>query len=351
MSEMREIILDTTARIFTDLGAPQEIILAGDDGWKAPLWSALEEAGLTRAWLPEEDGGAGLSVTDSFAILRVAGRFAVAVPLAETLLAARLLSASGLAVPLGAIALVAPEGRAPPRLTDATLDGEAHGVTFAREAEHLALFGKGEEGPVVALVAAADCTIRAADGIAGEASDGVTFEAVPVLASAPAGMTEEAMRRLGAVVRATQMAGALEGLLEISVGYAQERVAFGRPIGKFQAVQHLLARLAEETAAAVAAVSSAALALETQPLDGEAVFIEAATAKIRVGEAAREGAMIAHQVHGAIGFTAEYPLHRFVQRLWSWRDDFGQEAQWALRLGRRAAAHGSRGFWPAITAA
>ena len=53
MSEMREIILDTTARIFTDLGAPQEIILAGDDGWKAPLWSALEEAGLTRAWLPE----------------------------------------------------------------------------------------------------------------------------------------------------------------------------------------------------------------------------------------------------------------------------------------------------------
>ncbi len=90
MGEMREIIVDTTRRIFTDLAAPQEIILAGDDGWKAPLWSALEEAGLTQAWVAEEDGGAGVSITDTFAILRTAGRFAVAVPLAETLLSARL---------------------------------------------------------------------------------------------------------------------------------------------------------------------------------------------------------------------------------------------------------------------
>ncbi len=348
MGEMREIIVDTTRRIFTDLGAPQEIILAGDDSWKAPLWSALEEAGLTQAWVAEEDGGAGVSITDTFAILRTAGRFAVAVPLAETLLSARLLSVSGLAVPPGPIGFVLPVTSKRPRLADGRLQGRVRGVAFARECDHLVVVTEASE---VALVARADCEIEALDGISGEPMDNVGFEGTPVMASAVGGISEEAMKRLGAVVRATQMAGALEGMLDISVAYAQERVAFGRPIGKFQAVQHLLARLAEETAAAVAAASSAAQAMETQPLDGAEAFIEVASAKIRAGEAAREGAMIAHQVHGAIGYTAEHPLHRYVQRLWGWRDDFGQEAHWALALGEHVAAGGAKGFWPAVVAA
>ena len=80
----------------------------------------------------------------------------------------------------------------------------------------------------------------------------------------------------------------------------------------------------------------------------DAVFLEAAAAKIRVGEAAGEGAAIAHQVLGAIGFTKEHTLHRFTQRLWAWRDDFGNESFWAVRLGNRVAANGADALWPML---
>jgi alkylation response protein AidB-like acyl-CoA dehydrogenase len=58
-----------------------------------------------------------------------------------------------------------------------------------------------------------------------------------------------------------------------------------------------------------------------------------AAAKVRCGEAAGRGAEIAHQVHGAIGFTDEHVLHHFTLRLWSWRDEFGTEEEWASVLG------------------
>ena len=82
----------------------------------------------------------------------------------------------------------------------------------------------------------------------------------------------------------------------------------------------------------------------------EAVFLEAAAAKIRVGEAAGEGAAIAHQVLGAIGFTKEHTLHRFTQRLWAWRDDFGNESFWAVKLGNLVAAKGADALWPMLAA-
>jgi acyl-CoA dehydrogenase len=146
------------------------------------------------------------------------------------------------------------------------------------------------------------------------------------------------------------MAGALEAILDLAVTYANERVAFARPIAKFQAVQHNLARLAGEVAAAVAAAGSAADAIAHACVFDEAVFLEAAAAKIRVGEAVGEGAAIAHQVLGAIGFTQEHTLHRFTRRLWAWRDDFGNESAWAVKLGSLVAANGADGLWPMLAA-
>jgi alkylation response protein AidB-like acyl-CoA dehydrogenase len=80
------------------------------------------------------------------------------------------------------------------------------------------------------------------------------------------------------------------------------------------------------------------------------VFLEVASAKIRVGEAAAAGAAIAHQVHGAIGFSQEPVLHRYTQRLWAWRDDFGSESVWAERLGQRVARNGAEALWPMLAA-
>jgi acyl-CoA dehydrogenase len=143
-----------------------------------------------------------------------------------------------------------------------------------------------------------------------------------------------------------QISGALEKILEQSVQFALDRVQFGRPIAKFQAVQHNLATLAGEVAAASAAADAAAEACARPDI----AIGEIAIAKVRAGEAAGTGAAIAHQVHGAMGFTYEHSLHHATRRLWSWREEFGNEAVWAARLGRMVAERGADGLWPFITA-
>jgi acyl-CoA dehydrogenase len=153
---------------------------------------------------------------------------------------------------------------------------------------------------------------------------------------------------MGATARSVQAAGAMEALLSLSVDYANERVAFERKIGKFQAVQQNLARLAGETAAALAAAGSAADTIAHSETFDDTVLLETASAKIRIGEAAAEGSAIAHQVHGAIGFTNEHVLHRFTLRLLSWRDDFGSESHWACALGELVARRGANQFWPLL---
>jgi alkylation response protein AidB-like acyl-CoA dehydrogenase len=80
----------------------------------------------------------------------------------------------------------------------------------------------------------------------------------------------------------------------------------------------------------------------------EETRFEIAAAKARAGEAAGTGAAIAHQVHGALGFTQEHELHRFTRRLWTWRDEFGAEAHWWRVVGSRAIAAGGDGLWPLL---
>ena len=347
MSENASIVAETAARIFADLADPQEINKARDAAWKDALWRALADSGLTLAWVPEEHGGAGAELGDGFAILGVAGRYAVAVPLAETLLAGWLLSRAGLPAPDGAMS-VAP-ARPGDRITlnaDGTLSGQARAVPFAREARHLAVLA----GSSVALVETAACRLGEGVSLAGEASNTVTFDRVTPLRVAAAPLDQTALMLMGCVVRSVETAGALEAILEMTVRYANERVAFERPIAKFQAVQHNLARLAGEVSAAMTAAHSAADAIGHADAFDDAIFLEATAAKIRAAEAAEEGAAIAHQVHGAIGFTSEHILHRYTLRMLAWRDDFGNESHWAAALGNRIAARGAEEFWPLLAA-
>jgi alkylation response protein AidB-like acyl-CoA dehydrogenase len=341
-------VAETAARIFADLADPQDINKARDDGWKAALWQALADNGLTLAWVPEEQGGAGAELADGFAVLGVAGRYAVAVPLAETLLAGWLLTRAGLKSPEGAMS-VAP-ARPGDMITlnaDGTLSGRARAVPFAKEAQHLAVLA----GPSVALVETKACRLSDGTNLASEASNTVTFDRVIPLAVAPArGIDQTALMLMGCVVRSVQTAGALEAILDMTVRYANERVAFERPIAKFQAVQHNLARLAGEVAAAMTAAHSAADAIARNDTFDDAIFLEATSAKIRSAEAAQEVAAIAHQVHGAIGFTSEHILHRYTLRMLAWRDDFGNESHWAAALGNKIAARGAEDFWPLVAA-
>ena len=377
MSENDNIIVDMTTRIFQDLCDPQTVNNTDNDDWKEPLWTALEEAGLTAGFVDEEFGGAGIEISDACEILRVAGRFAVPVPLAETMLGGWLLAQGGIAFPGGRLA-VAPVREADRLSIDGSgvLNGTARHVPFASEADRLSIDGSGvlngtardvpfaseadtfavlamrDGQPVIACVDAASCRIADGLSLADDPKDDVIFDGVPTTdaVDAPDAFDANSLLMMGALARSCGMAGALEAMLDISVTYSQDRVAFERPISKFQAVQHNLARLAGEVAAAVCAAASAADALQRAGTFDDEVFFEIAAAKIRVGEAAGEGAGIAHQVHGAIGFTMEHILQRYSRRVWSWRDEFGSESAWAVRLGEAVAANGGDELWASLAA-
>ena len=350
-AEPDHIVAETASRIFADLADPQTVNGAANSSWKAPLWRALSDAGLPLAWASEDLGGSGGTLADGFAILATAGRFALAAPLAETLAAAWLLSHASVKLPVNAmtIAPVRPHDRI---ILDADgrLSGRASGVPFAQEAEHIAVLAHSDERPMIALAAVKDSRLAEGRNLAGDASNTVTFDGVRPLADVPApiGLDQTTLMQMGSVIRSVQIAAALQAILSLSVAYANERVAFERPIGKFQAVQQNLARLAGEVAAALAVSGSAANAIAQADASEDAAFLEAASAKIRTAEAAAEGAAIAHQVLGAIGFTEEHVLHRFTLRMLSWRDDFGNESYWAAELGRRVVRRGADEFWPLV---
>ena len=70
---------------------------------------------------------------------------------------------------------------------------------------------------------------------------------------------------------------------------------------------------------------------------------------MRAGEAVEVVARLAHQVHGAIGFTLEYKLNHLTRRLWSWRDEAGSELAWSRVLGAGVLADGPDSLWPWLT--
>ena len=356
------LVIDTTVRLLDELCGPEVVSAAEDGAWPGALWEALEESALTRAWIPEVFGGPGTSLADGFAIARAAGAYAVPAPLAETLLGGWLASEAGLEPPEGPLTVAPVDAASSVALEGDALYGSAARVPFARASGHLVVvFGSGGAGGAargVAVVERAACALEPGTSLAGEPSDTVLFDGVvPISRSAP-GIVDHAerLRRMGAVLRAGQMAGALERCLEQSLRYAADRRQFGRPIAKFQAVQHNLAVLAGEVAAATTSADAAVSAIARHGIEDDRTFLAVATAKIRGGQAAGAGAAIAHQVHGAMGFTREYSLQHRTRRLWAWRDEFGPETVWAIALGRHIAKHGGAkhggdALWATVTAA
>ncbi len=146
------------------------------------------------------------------------------------------------------------------------------------------------------------------------------------------------------------MAGAMGQALALSIEHVNTRQQFGRPLGKFQAVQQSLAVMACEVRAVEAAAAALAARLDAVGLDPAAADFEIAAAKLRANRAVSVVTAIAHQVHGAIGFTREYDLHRVTIPLMRWRGEHGNDAYWAARLGRQVAGLGGQGLWEAMTA-
>ncbi len=350
MSDQRSMLGDVVTRLFTERVTKEAIEAAEKGTWPKELWEAVEENGLTVPLVPEARGGAGMTWQDAYVIVVAAGRHAVPLPVAETIVASALLASAGLDVPEGPLTIAPTHRDETIRLsrrgTNWKATGTATRVPWGADAGHAVVVADVEGRPAVAVLATSGPKITRDKSLAQEPRDTLVFDDAAVLAAAPAdGVPLDAVWRYGAMVRAAQIAGGLEYALAQSTRYATERKQFGRPIGNFQAIQHNLALLAGHTAAAGMAAANAFRAAER----GDAAF-EIAVAKARAGEAAGLGAGIAHQVHGAIGFTYEHSLHFVTRRLWSWRAEFGAEGYWQAELGRAATREGGNALWPMVTA-
>ncbi len=349
MSYERALLIEAVLGVLGKYEPPESTQL--QEPFDASLWEALQGHGFTLVGIAEEAGGAGGELADAIAVARCSGRMAAAVPLADSVLVGAW-AAAMVGLPLddpGPVAAALYPSPLAARRSDGGgwhVRGEPGVVPWAGAAASLITIVGSEPGPMVAL-----CPLDGADltldrNLAGEPAAVVRLDVeVPEerVRPAPEWLTPEAVRLRGALARAAMMVGAMERALELTVVYVTQRRQFGRALSRFQAVQQQVAEMAAEVAAAEAALQ---LAVAT-----DAAHRAVAAAKIRCGLAAGRTATIAHQLHGAIGFTDEYRLHRFTRRLWAWRDEYGSETEWSRALGRELLDGGTNTLWPALTAA
>lgn len=336
-------LADAAGRALAAHGAPDALARAEDGRWPVALWDDLMGLGLGEALVGADGGGHGLGWADMAATFTALGRHACPAPIGEHMIARALLDRAGLDAPEGVLALSAAVGQRP-RLADGRLHGALRAVVWGKAASHVVVEADDADGvsalalaPAAAMEGASRRTVSRTPH-ADFVLDGAEVRAAP----APEGSVALA----GALLRSLQIAGAIERVLEETVAYANARVQFGKPIGRFQAVQQIVAELGNEAAAA-SAVSAAA----AQAMDRGEERLAVACAKARTSVAAGRAAAIAHEVHAAIGVTREFGLHHLTRRLWQWHDDFGNEFLWRAELGRAAATAGAEGLWPLIVTA
>ncbi len=357
MRDETRMLLESVGRLFQDHCTKDVADKAETGIFPAALWRAVSETGVPLAALPESAGGADAEWSDLFAVLRVAGRFAAPIPLAETMLAAWVASAAGL--PVSEQPMTVGPVRPDDRLTleragnGWRLFGRASRLPWGAQAGQVVLIADGPDGETVVTFGDGVKGAVPSPGrnMAGEPRDSFTFDGAGLAGNAVApvgpGVNRAALYGRGALARAVMMAGAMDRALDTAVTYAGERKQFGKPIAKFQAVQQQLAVMAGQVAAAGAAADAGIEALSHDDPAMQEFLI--AIAKTRVGDAATLASEIAHQVHGAIGFTKEYSLQLSTRRLWSWRDEFGGEVEWAARVGAFICARGADALWPTLT--
>ena len=286
------------------------------------LWGHIEDAGFADALVAEEHGGAGLGLAQVAGMLSRCGAHAFPLPLADTLIGRALLARAGHTRQSGTLAL------ARGRLLD---DGSVHAVLHGGRVADSALIQVDEAWHVLPLPSSErqahafilDCAARWGVGQVNDAGR--------LRLSLPDGLDLHVLR---APLLAAQMSGAMGAVLERTLEYANDRQQFGRPIGKFQAVQHQLAVMSEHVFAARMAAQLGCVSPTPFP-----TRLQAAIAKARCNEAARAAIETAHAVHGAIGITDELDLHLLTRRLQAWRQSAGSESYWHTVAGEALLAH------------
>ncbi|MGO4711808.1 acyl-CoA dehydrogenase family protein [Bradyrhizobium sp. 2TAF24] len=310
--------------LLRDHCTPAAVRVIESGGAHALLWDVITDSGFLELMASEDAGGAGQDLAVALPILRLLGAHAMPLPVGQAI-ALRTLLPAGETVPKG-MPTFAP---ALTRGADGSL--QAPRVPFGALADHVV----GELDGELLLLDAAEAQRRSL-GIHHDATADLTWNAAVarragrvLSGAAPAG----SLAAWGAALHAALLAGALARSFELALQYGNDRVQFGKPIGKFQAIQHQLAVMAEHVAAAQMAAAGAFSAGRTIPAS-----LPAAVAKARGSEAVTVVAPIAHAVHGAIGVTDEYDLQLFTRRLHGWRMAHGSEAYWHRVIGEQLLA-------------
>jgi acyl-CoA dehydrogenase len=296
-------LLEPFARLLDDVASADAVRALEAGGSVQPVWAAIAQSGYLDALVAEDAGGAGLSLADIAPLIGALGAHALPLPVAETMVARALLAGAGIAAPEGPIVLVT---------------SCAQPVPGALLADH-ALVDTGA-ALVLSPMAALD---PQPTGVQGSLAAVLSGEPQGPVLMRPAG----GLRPLAAVLRALQIAGAVARLTDMACQYANDRVQFGKPIGRQQALQQMLAVMAEDM---VACRIAAQLGASHWPQVPVAL---AATAKITTSAAATRIAASAHAVHGAIGISEAYDLQLLTRRLHEWRLADGSEGYWSGVLG------------------
>lgn len=307
-----DMLVDSIEHLLAGCAPPNVVRAIEAGGSCAAVWQAIEDSGFCDALVPEGQGGAGLGLSDVFAIFEACGRHALPLPLAQTMCARAVLAHAGIAAPKGSIAL-----------TTLSRSGIASVlVSYGMVADWVLV----ESAGTIALL---DARLARRLAIDQHSPDAQLTWPVGIESIELAPNSAIQLRCLEACLLAAQMSGAMRNVLALSLKYANERSQFGRSIGKFQVIQQQLSVMAEQ---AEAARMAARMACATGGFVPDA--LACAMAKARTSEAAITVAAIAHAVHGAIGITEEYDLQLLTRRLLAWRIAAGSESYWNQRIGR-----------------
>jgi acyl-CoA dehydrogenase len=344
MSDQRQLLADSAERLFESHSAAAA--RAQSAGWQRALWEEIEALGIPDLLVPESSNGIGADWDDACAVLQASGRWQTSLPIAETLIARRLLAAAGFPAPSGP-ASIAPlySGVLSCGKHGWQFSGQLNSVPWGREVTRIVTVMPFENALRLVMLDSADANLQKAVNLAGEPRDTMRFDAASVQTASITGHEADNLFGFAALATTALISGALQSALDGSIAYACERKQFGKPIGQFQAVQQQLAAFGAETAAVACAVRAAGIAASA----GDASF-QIAAAKLRANLAIGVATATAHQVHGAIGFTEECALHHATQRLWSWRSEMGNDRYWSLRLGQSVIARCAENFWSDLTA-
>jgi len=344
------ILHDALTRIFVEQKASGGTSPEQDGAWSEGIWKVLHETGLAWIGVGEDKGGSGGGLEDVCLLVRLAGRYGVPLPIAEFgLLGGWLLDRAGVQLPSGTLSVPVFRQEDEMTLKNGRVQGRMNWVPWGSKVSAVAVIADSPQGPFVVLLDPNSAKTHPGTNLAGEHRDQLYFDNVKLdidrIGSVDHFVLPELKLR-GALSRALLMAGAMESVMEITIGYANQRVQFGRPVSSFQAIGNRLAQMCSEIESSV--LVSEFAASRFAEIGRDAAF-DVAAAKSHLSRAASSVAQHAHQIHGAVGTTEEYSLQRFTRRLWAWRQEWGSERVNSEKLGSLASQMGTSKLWQRVT--